>query len=219
MSTPTGRSFSFRHLATSGQRHGVARALAMCLALDVVELVDPAAGSAAEMRAAVATTVAVQTWTASDLLAAGITKLALHGARAVTFTTAGGTAADAPATCLITGTDIHGNALSETLALAQTATIVTSVKCYATIVSIVFAAGDGTGATIAMGISDKFGFPSKVKDLTTGVNVVNELEDGAPPTRGTFVQAATSLPNGAYTPDSTPDGALDFFLTYEFDAS
>lgn len=208
-------SFKFHQLAIQGQRVPRARAIAMCLALDVLELEDPAAGSAAELKAATATTVAVQTWVASDLLAAGITKLALHGARAVTFTTAGSTAADAPANCVITGTDIDDNALSETLALAQTATIVTSVKCYKTIVSVVFAAADGTDATIAMGISDKFGLPSKANLRGAFMNVLAELEDGAVPTAGTFVVPATALPYGAYTPNSTPDGSLDFCVTYE----
>jgi len=61
------------------------------------------AAATAGLRAAFATSVAVQTWTAADLLDAGEAVILAH-ARKITFLTAGGTPADAPATVTITGT-------------------------------------------------------------------------------------------------------------------
>ncbi len=118
-----------------------------------------AAPGTAVLKVATATVTSVVTLTAADLLAAGKAMLAAHP-RQLTFTTAGGTAADAPATVVITGTDMNGTAQSETLALAQTAATVTSVKAYKTITSLVYPAADGAGATIAIGIGAAFVYPA-----------------------------------------------------------
>jgi flagellar capping protein FliD len=212
-------SFKYAQLAVQGQRHPVAAALSKCLAVDVLELTNPAAGVATDLKNATATVASPVTWSATDLKSAGLTKLAAHGARAVTFTTAGATASDAPATATVTGTDIDGNALSETLNLAQTATAVTTAKCYATITSIAMPAADGTDATIAVGIADKFGLTSKAKVRGGGVGVLREVEGGAAPTAGTFATPTASAPYGAYTPNSTPDGSKDFAVWFERDVA
>ncbi len=112
------------------------------------------AASAAGLRAAFATSVAVQTWVPGDLLAAGIAAILANG-RKLIFTTAGGTASDAPASCTITGT-LRGAAQTEVLNLSQVAGAVSSAKVYDTITTIVFAAGDGNGATIALGYTSAF---------------------------------------------------------------
>jgi len=124
----TSPSFSYPQLATSGQRDSVAKALSKCLAVDVLQLTNPAAGAVDDMKAATATVASIVVWTSSDLKGAGITKLALHGARALTFTTAGVTPADAPANVAIVGKDYDGATIGETLNLAQTAATVTSVS-------------------------------------------------------------------------------------------
>lgn len=214
----TQRSFNYRRLATL-QRGPAAKALAACLAIDVAELVDPAAGAADDLLNATATVASPVTVLAAAMKAPGLAKLAAHGARKVTFTTAG-TTADAPATVDIVGEDIDGNAISETLALAQTAAAVTSVKAYSTLTSVTYPAADGTSATIAIGIADVFGLPSKVRDLGGGPNILREIEDGADvTTAGTFESAATSAPYGSWAPDTTPDGSADFGLVYEHDPS
>lgn len=118
---------------------------------EYTDLVGLAAPGAAALKAATATVASIVTVLPAGLLAAGLAQLAAWP-RPLTFTTAGGTAADAPANVVITGTDMNGAAISETLALAQTATVVTSVNAYKTIVSLVYPAADGTGATIAVGI-------------------------------------------------------------------
>jgi hypothetical protein len=182
--------------------------------LQVDEWTNPAAASATALLAATASTVAVQTYLTAALSAGGKTALAAYP-RNVTFTTAGVTPSDAPATAVITGTDIDGNALTETVTIAQTATIAQGVKCFKTITSIVYAAGDGTGATVSIGIGQKFGFSKLSKTRAGGVAVLAEIAVGVTVTNGTFATAATSPPYGSYSPNTAPDGANDYAVTYE----
>lgn len=209
----TEPSFKRTQLAVSGQRR-LGGALAACMALDVLSLVDPAVGAIADMKAATATVASIVTLGPTDFLSAGKTKLLAHTGRNLTFTTAGGTAADAPATATIVGT-LGGVAVTEVLSLAQTAATVVSIKCYDTITSIVYPAADGTGATVAIGIGDKFAFPTAPKVRGAAMGILKELEDNAAATAGTLVLPATSDPNGNYTANSAPNGALDFTVYYE----
>jgi hypothetical protein len=179
---------------------------------------DPAAASATALLAATATTVAVQTYLTAALSAGGKAALAAYP-RNVTFTTAGSTASDAPATAVITGTDIDGAALTETVTIAQTATIANGVKCFKTITSIVYAAGDGTGATVSIGIGAVFGLSKKPAVRGGAVHVINETSAGSRVTNGTFVVPATSPPYGSYAPNSAPDASKDYVLTFERDLS
>lgn len=182
----------------------------------VDEWTNPLAAAAAGLKAATATTVAPQTILAAALLTAGKDELAARP-RNVTFTTAGGTPADAPATVVITGTDIDGEALTETVNVAQTATIAEGVKAFKTITSIVYAAGDGTNATVAIGYGNKFGLSRKAKTRTSAVMRGTEIAAGSVVTNGTLVVASTGAPNGTYTPNTAPDGANDYAIAYERD--
>ncbi len=182
------------------------------------EWTDPAAAAAAGLKVATATSVAVQTVLTAGLLAPGIAALLAYP-RNVTFTTAGGTAADAPATVVITGTDIADAALTETVTLAQTATIASGVKAFKTITSIVYAAGDGAGGTIAIGFGQVFGLSKKAKSRAGRVAVIQEVAAGSVVTTGTFVAAATAPPYGTYSPSTAPNAANDYAVTYERDFS
>lgn len=178
------------------------------------EWTNPAAPAVAGLHAATATTVAVQVLLTADLVAGGVAALAAYP-RNVTFTTAGGTAADVPATAAIVGGDIDGNALLETVTLAQTATVAEGVKAFKTITSITYAAGDGTGGTVAVGFGKKFGLTKSVK-VAAGIPVVlQEIAVGVVVTTGTYVSPATSAPHGTYSPSADPDAAKDYALTYE----
>lgn len=130
---------------------------------------DPGTGSLAAatagLRAAFATSIAVQTWTASDLLAPGKAAI-LANARKITFLTGGVTPANAPATVTITGFR-YGVAKSEVLSLSQVAGNVSSVETYTEITSFVFAAGDGAAATIAAGYSSAF---ANAAEIVTALN-------------------------------------------------
>lgn len=132
--------------------------------------------SAAGLKAATATVASIVTVTGAELLSGGIAAI-LAQPRRLIFTTAGGTASDAPANVAITGTDYAGAAQSETLVLAQTATFVTSAKAYKTIVSLVYPAADGPGATITVGYSNG------VHNSADATNVVTATD----PTYGTLI--------------------------------
>lgn len=205
-------------LSNISDRTALPRLLSKMVPIDCYEMTNPVAAVANGLHAATATTVAVQTLLTANLVAGGIAALLAYP-RNVTFTTAGTTPADAPANAVITGTDIDGNALTETVTLAQTATIANGVKAFKTITSIVYAAGDGTGATIAVGFGAVFGLPTKPQARAGGIGVVAEIQDGAEPTAGTFTTPTTSPPYGTWAPNSAPDGAKDYALYYERDVS
>jgi len=148
-------------------RRDVGSAMAPMAALTVDEYTNPA-GTAAlatnALLAATATVAAPVQVLAAGLVAAGLAQLAIWPRR-LTFTTAGSTPADAPATVTIVGTDAYGNAQTESgLALAQTGATVTSTKHFKTIVSIDYPAADGTDATVAIGAA-----ASQVKSATATV--------------------------------------------------
>lgn len=127
------------------------------------------------LRVATATVAAPVTVLAAALLAPGLALMAVYPRR-VTFTTAGATPSDAPATATVTGTDYADAALVEVVNLSQIAGQVDSAGAFKTIVSIAFAAGDGVGATIAIG----YGF-----GVHGSADAVNTLS-ATTPTHGTL---------------------------------
>ena len=152
---------------------------------------DPGIGSLAAatagLRAAFATSIAVQTWTASDLLAPGKAAI-LANARKITFLTGGGTPADVPASCTITGFR-YGVAKSEVLSLSQVAGNVSSVNTYTEITSIVFLAGQGVGGTVAAGYSSAF---------ATAAEIVTALQDEADAAPLAVTFSVVSTASGQY---------------------
>jgi len=192
-------------------RGDVARTFLPMAAISVEEFTNPAAGGAAVLLAATASVAAPVTVLAAGLLAPGLAILAAQP-RNITFTTAGGTAADAPATALITGTDRDGKAQTETVTLAQTATIATGVKLFKTIVSIVYPAADGTGATVSIGIGNAMPLPKTPKSRAGAALPIREIVDGALVTTG-----AIDATNKSYTPATAPNGTHDYAVFYEYD--
>lgn len=182
------------------------------------EWTDPIAANTAGLKAATATVASPVTVLAAALLAPGLAALAAYP-RNVTFTTAGSTASDAPATATITGTDVDDNALTETVNLSQSAATASGVKAFKTIVSIAYPAADGTGATVAIGFGSVFGLPTLPKVRAGAVVVNKEIAAGSIVTNGTFVVPATSPPYGTYAPNSAPDGSKDYAVQYEQDNS
>lgn len=197
-------------------RKDLSAALAPLANIVVEEFVNPIVGGAATLRIATATVTAAVTLAPAALTAATLTNMEL-APRQLVFTTAGTTAAHAPATVTIKGTDARNKVLEETLALAQTATTATSVNFFKTITSLEFPPGDGTGATVAIGTGAKIGLSQVPKVRSAATVIIKELEDGvAAAVAGTLEAPGVAIgPYGAYTPDSTLDGALDFVLFYE----
>jgi hypothetical protein len=103
--------------------------------------------------------------------------------------TAGGTATDIKAIqVVVNGTNIHGDAISETLPAftVDTAGTVYGSKAFATVTSVVIPAHDGTGATTAIGLgattNAKLGLPVRL-DRDTIVNVyLNGVRESTRPT-------------------------------------
>jgi len=140
--------------------------------------------------------------------------------RQIVFTTAGTTPSDAPATVLITGHDAQGKPQTETVTLAQTGTTATSTKFFASITSLAFAAGDGTGATISVGFVDTtIGLSRPVKTRAGNTSLIKEIYDANVVTNGALTAAASALPYGSYTPNGAPNGVHDYAIYYEYDAA
>jgi|SRR6478609_460643 len=172
--------------------------------------------AAAVIKKATAMTVAPKTMKFNELIQTDLAR----APRQLVFTTAGGTAADAPANVVITGRDINGAIQTETLALAQTATTATSLKYYAYIDSLAFAAADGAGSTVAVTFNNlTVGLRKKLLARAGLVSIEREIVDGAVVTSGAVTAAASALPNGAYTPSAAPNDVHDYYLRYEFDAT
>lgn len=125
---------------------------------------------------ATASVAAPVTVLAAGLIAGGLTLLAAYPRR-VTFTTAGVTPSDAPATATITGTDYLGAAQVEIVNVPQTATIASSTGAFKTITSIVYPAAEGTAATVAIGFGQA---------VHNSADVTNTLTSTSP-TQGTLV--------------------------------
>lgn len=170
---------------------------------------------AAFVKAATATVTAPVTVAAAALVQTCLAQTP----RQLVFTTAGGTPAHAPANVVIKGKDINGRVISETLALAQTATTATSVKFYAKIDSLTYPAGDGTAATIAITFGAAIGLARKIKARAGLSSLIREITNGAVVTNGTIVAAATDLPNGSWTPNSAANDVSDYAIYYEYDGS
>jgi len=178
-------------------------------AVAIDEFTNAAAAGAADLEAAVATTVAPRTVT--TFLAGGVAKLAAYP-RNLTFTTAGATPADAPATAVVTGT-YRGTAQTETVTIAQTATIATGLKPFSTVTSVAYAAADGTAATISIGVGAGLGTSQIPKSRAGLVAPTREIAVGVVVTTG----ALTAV--GLYTPAAAPDGVKDYAVYYEYDAA
>lgn len=180
----------------------------------VDEFTNPFVASSNSLRAATASVTTERTTT--SFVSTGVNALA-NAPRQIAFVTAGTTPADAPASALVTGTDVDGNVITETVAIAQTATSSLSTKFFSSITSVVEAVGDGTGATISIGVGGPVGLRKMPKVRGGTINVINETSVGARVTTGTFVVPASAPPYGSYSPATAADGTRDYVLAYELD--
>jgi hypothetical protein len=116
----------------------------------------------------------------------------------------------------ITGTDIHGRAITETWSVTAgtTSKTYTSAQAFKTVTAITeTAASDASANTCKVGDSKRLGLSFKA----SSVKVIAEEEDGAIPTLGVIVKASSTANTdlrGTYTPNSTLNGALDFSVWY-----
>lgn len=190
-------------------RGDVGRTLASMAAITVDEFTNPAAAGADLLRAATAVVAAVVELDAGDLLAPGLAILAAYP-RNISFTVAGVTPADAPASADIVGT-YRGLPQTETVLLNQAGGLTASTKPFSTIESITFPAGDGTDATVSIGVGTGIGVGEVPKARAGAVSIIREIEVGVLVTTG--VLTATGL----YTPATAADGTRDYAIYYEYD--
>lgn len=141
--------------------------------------------------------------------------------RNITFDTLGATPADVPATGTVTGKDVNGDELIEVINLSQIVGQAVGLSAFAEVDSIDYPIADGTDATVSVGFGDVIGLAKPLKSRAGAEAVVMEIEAGtvlaADAITGTFVDAATSAPNGTYEPATAPDDANDYAVYYEWD--
>jgi hypothetical protein len=184
-------------------------------AIAVEEFTAPAAADVDGLSLAVASVNGIRT-----VLIDGVTLGVLSPPRNVTVTVGGGgTPADAAANATITGVDINGAAISEVLALNQAGGLVVGAKAFAQVTSIVEDAGQGTGATISYGFGALIGLGKKIKTRAGLTAPIFQIANAVAVTTGTFAAASVGLPNGTYSPASAANGALNYALYYEYDAT
>lgn len=198
-------------------RQDVANEFSSLAAIAVEEYLNVPAAAAAGLKAATASSTSAVVFTAADLLLGGV----LPFARPIVFTTAGVTPADVPPTVTVSGTDVKGRFLTETINLAQTATTATTTKCFKTVTKVEYPAGDGVAGTVAIGWAAGIGLPQAPKARTTAsfTQALNEIVNGAAvaPTTATLSLASVNGPYGMYTPASAPNGTNDYCIYYEAD--
>lgn len=92
-----------------------------------------------------------------------------------------GNAATATGDVVITGTDIEGNALEETIVSTGAATV-NGTKAFKTVTQIVFPARGAAADTISVGVSDKLGLPYKLAANTVLAAALNNVREATAPT-------------------------------------
>jgi len=136
----------------------------------------------------------------------------------VLVVTPGGTTADVAAgNVVITGTNIHGEAITDTLAfLANASTATTGTKAFKTVSSIVFPAEDSPyGATWTVGITDKLGLKHC---LAQAGDVIQTVFNGTrEATQATCNADVDEVEKNYCDPNSAADGSnVDFYFVQNY---
>lgn len=187
-------------------------------ALTVDEFTAPVAADVDGIKLAALSTLAASAFVAADLDGV-VGDNVMDPPRNITITNAGtGTAADAPASATVTGIDVNGAVMSETISVPQTGTIVEGVKCFRKVTGITMPVGQGTGATISFGFGALLGLGKKARSRAGLVPLALEVMSGAYVTTGSLSSPSTNAPHGAYTPAAAPNAARNYAIWYELDA-
>lgn len=123
--------------------------------------------------------------------------------------TAGGTAGDIKAIqVVVTGTNIAGEVITETLPAftVNTAGTVVGSKAFKTITSITIPAHDGTGATTAIGTGSKLGLSHRLplNTVLAGMTTFNGTREGVEPT---VAVSSSAVESNTVDLDSALDGS------------
>lgn len=120
-----------------------------------------------------------------------------------------GSAATVAGNVVVSGKDIEGNDISDTIALNGTSTV-SGVKAFSEVESVVLPTKTGATETVSVGVTKKFGMPEVVtKDGIIFANAGSAIEG----TRPTLV-ADTAISKCTISPNTNPDGAKTFRFVY-----
>lgn len=124
----------------------------------------------------------------------------------------------------IKGLDSQGLGITDTIALAIAPgganTTTATTKYFAKVTEIdVPVQKDATAHFLFGEFGATIGLARPIKARTGLVFFQKEVVDGAVVTTGTAIDLATAPPYGAYTPAAAPNGAHDYAVWYEYDAS
>lgn len=128
--------------------------------------------------------------------------------------TVGGTAASVAAgTAVVTGTSISGAVISENFAISlNQAGATTGAKAFKSVVSVVFPATTGAGATLSIGSGAKLGLPRCVANA--GDYDWSEFGGVFDATRGTLAVSASAMESNTFQSNSALNGSSNVDLFY-----
>lgn len=165
---------------------------------------DPAAVSANSLKALTATSASVVT---------NITPSAQPDfARKVSVTPGGTTADVAAGSYVLTGTDIRGKVITDTLTFSANDTLKqVSVKAFKTVTNLSAPIQDGAGATFSIGIEDALG----LKRCMSEAAVLDAYIDGVrETTAATITFDATDVSKNTVDPNTALNAARDLTVAY-----
>lgn len=170
------------------------------------------------IKTTIASSASIETYSGSDLDGT-IGEDAISPPRNITITTSNNADINA-VDVVITGTDIHGNVITDTITLTDDGnTTDAGVVAFATVTQIVVPANAGTGATLDFGTGVIVGFAAPLKVRNSDAVVLAENEAGTPKAydalAGTYVAPSAGDLNGNVTQGSAPNGTNDYAYAYE----
>ena len=129
----------------------------------------------------------------------------------------------------VKGLDAQGKAVTDTLLLLATGgpNTVGGVKFFAQILEIDIPGQVDTGGVLSFGLgldssasdTKKLGLSRSPKARTGALFIQEEYVDGSLVTSGALTLASSDAPYGSYTPSAAPNGAHDYSIVYEYDAT
>lgn len=183
---------------------------------DVVPLTLQAAGLATSQNplSGASFTLTAGTGVTSRVRGDGTTEYVLDTPRCVTVAAAGANTA----TYTITGYDVYGQRMTQTIAAPSTSTVATT-KAFKTVISVTNANATAGTNGLTVGFNDKLGLPVAVSDIGYIISAKwnATLADNA----GTAVAADATSPatasttdvRGCYTPSTAADGSKRLVLS------
>lgn len=138
----------------------------------------------------------------------------------------GGTAADVGnGKVVITGTNVEGATITDTIQLADGSTAeIEGIKAFATVTSILIPKCEGTAATFSVGYTNKLGLNHRLFANNTTVKVVYDTAVGTADNRTIDSAPTISDADDQYVeknfiiPAKTPDGTYTYTIYYVYDS-